>query len=689
MDFTPDKIQTLLNPSQGLRAVGLAKLEDLNIKQLQKVAEEVNKKYRIKGYKALSKAKLIEELQTRFPHLEGKEGKLEDLSLKAIQSLTVKYQNEFLIKNINKMNKAQLIEAIRRVAPHLEDTPDVRLATPETSPEPEDEPEPDVVSTEPVSRLDNWKDYNIEKQLQRNYAATTPNLSLAGDPDYNPFAAYTYDSEGNPDGRVFIKVNIPNEENRELYYSREEDKLYDTNREGELIEVERDLYKFPDFNPEVPTPNNIGLRLAPKGSPQRKTGFHPLMSQLQELSGWAKWYRENWIFNYENPKVVMFKNEPQELTMYGVSGFRSDDRGNVFDPSNEFIGKMGKDIKLIKLQYSDKFRSGYTLADKPVKSYNPYGYDSDIIDLEDIISGTKDARFTDPEKHSENKSILFRKKEKIINRIMEESEAIEAEKNRKYEEQRQAELADVELQARLAKEKIEKQQEEKRKKIEEFEEKIPFIEDYYEGQSWDLGGGWRLEVEPDISVATQSIKAEPKLIYNGKKYKGDIVGLFYNWIDDPTISNEFRTDFNRLKRNTGLEAKDIWGALVNAYKLAVAGEFQLFDKTVEVDFPIPFSLFDREKPSKPRLQTKLGIYFPTLDVKGGGNIVIAPEDKYAGIFESLKLHKQRNVKAKKQIEYVPFILPDGTEAKFRTKKKITKIPAHTITPYDWIGELFS
>lgn len=143
MDFTTEKIQTLLDPKQGLRAVGLGQLEDLNIKQLQKVAEEVNKIYRIKGYKALSKAKLVDELKTRFPHLVGEEGKLEDLSLKQIQAITIKYQQQYLIKNINKMNKAQLIEAIRRVAPHLEGTPDVRLATPEPSPEPEEEPEPE------------------------------------------------------------------------------------------------------------------------------------------------------------------------------------------------------------------------------------------------------------------------------------------------------------------------------------------------------------------------------------------------------------------------------------------------------------------------------------------------------------------------------------------------------------------
>ena len=145
MDFTTDKIQTLLDPKQGLRAVGLGKLEDLNIKQLQKVAEEGNKIYRIKGYKALSKAKIIEEIKTRFPHLAGEEGKLEDLSLKQIQTITVKYQQQYLIKNINKMNKAQLIGAIRRVAPHLEDTKDVR------SPEPTVEPvEPTVVSTDPT-----------------------------------------------------------------------------------------------------------------------------------------------------------------------------------------------------------------------------------------------------------------------------------------------------------------------------------------------------------------------------------------------------------------------------------------------------------------------------------------------------------------------------------------------------------
>lgn len=664
MDFTSDKIQTLIDPKQGLRAVGLAKLEDLNIKQLQKVAEEVNKKYRIKGYKALTKAKLIEELQTRFPHLEGKEGKLEDLSLKAIQSLTVKYQNEFLIKNINKMNKAQLIEAIRRVAPHLEDTPDVRLATPEPSPEPEDEPEPSKI------------------EVNLNFLPST-------DPQ-KEYDENIYMMEGD-DGKQYLRIHIPNEKDKELLYSLDDDKIfnYGLNRTlGE--EIERDLYSFPDFTPDTPSPNNIGLPGAPKGDPRRKTGFHPLMSKLKDKLGWAAWRRENYVFDYENPQVVMFKNEPQELTMYGVRGFRSDERGSVFDPSNEFIGKIGKDIKLTGntgFVLEDKVLNPYTGEEAP---YPTWGYSNYAqIELENFIRGTKGAKFIDREKNEENQTIFWRKESKTKNRILAESEAIEAEKQRKYEEKRQAELADVELQARLAKEKIEKQQKEKRRKIDEFEEKIPDIRDFYEGLGWDLGGGWRLIVEPDISVAKLTVEPGPKLLYNGSKYKGDVVGLFYNWIDDPTISNEFRTDFNRLKRNTGLEAKDIWGALVNSYKLAVAGEFLLADKVGEVDFPIPFSLFGKDKPSKPRLQTKLGIYFPTLDVKGGGNIVIAPEDKYAGIYETLKLHKQRNVKEKKVVEYVPFVKPDGTEAKFRTKKKITKIPAHTITPYEWIGELFS
>ncbi|MGR5160228.1 hypothetical protein, partial [Vibrio owensii] len=81
------------------------------------------------------------------------------------------------------------------------------------------------------------------------------------------------------------------------------------------------------------------------------------------------------------------------------------------------------------------------------------------------------------------------------------------------------------------KEKIEREKELLQIKIEEFEEKIPFIRDYYEGLGWDLGGGWRLEVEPDISVAEQDVTALPQLLYNGKKYKGVIVGLFYYWID--------------------------------------------------------------------------------------------------------------------------------------------------------------
>ena len=139
MDFNNDKIPILLDPNQGLRAVGIQRLEDLNIKQLQKVAEGVNEKYRIKNYKALTKAQLISEIETRFPHLRGKKGKLEDLSLKQLQTLTTKYQQEHLIKNIKKMNKAQLIQAIRKVAPHLEDTAEVRTPTPEPVAE---EPEP-------------------------------------------------------------------------------------------------------------------------------------------------------------------------------------------------------------------------------------------------------------------------------------------------------------------------------------------------------------------------------------------------------------------------------------------------------------------------------------------------------------------------------------------------------------------
>lgn len=152
MDFTNDKIPILLDPNQGLRAVGIQKLEDLNIKQLQKVAEGVNEKYRIKNYKALTKAQLISEIETRFPHLRGKQGKLEDLSLKQLQALTTKYQQDHLIKNIKKMNKAQLIEAIRKVAPHLEETAEVRTPTPEPEPEPEPvepEPEPTGLEVEP------------------------------------------------------------------------------------------------------------------------------------------------------------------------------------------------------------------------------------------------------------------------------------------------------------------------------------------------------------------------------------------------------------------------------------------------------------------------------------------------------------------------------------------------------------
>lgn len=678
MDFTTDKIQTLLDPKQGLRAVGLGKLEDLNIKQLQKVAEEVNKKYRIKNYKTLSKAKIIEELKTRFPHLALEEGKLEDLSLKAIQTLTVKYQNEFLIKNINKMNKSQLIEAIRRVAPHLEDTPDVRLATPETSPEPEDEPEPDVVSTEPTKTVVNLK-YAWDHTI-------TENDKPFGEFDGNPYLFL------GDDGKKYLDVKIPNVKNEygkdtQLLYRAEDDKLFERGEDGLGEELNRDLYKFPDFNPNQPTPNNIGVPLAPRDSPNRKTGFHPLMSQLSQERGWAAWRRKNYIFNVENPVVVMYKNEPLELTMYGVSGFRSDDRGNVFDPSNEFIGKVGKDIVLNKYPTTNKTRTGYTLVDEPVSS--------DEIELEELITGTKDASFTDPEKHSEKKLDLFLKKEKIERRIIEEREAIENEKQRKLEEIRQAELADVELQARLAKEKKEKAQQERERKTDEFLQLKPIYMEFYSDIFWDLGGGWSLTIEPEFIITEYKINLLPKLVYMSKKYKGDIVGLFYNWIDDPSISNEFRTDFNRIKRNTGLEAKDIWAALVNAYKLAVAGEFELAKKFasrleyVEEDIELPFNLFNKVKPSKPRLQTKLGIYFPTLDVKGGGNIIIQPKPEYGGLIEALKEHKIRYVKERKQVDRVPFILPDGTEAKFRTKKKITKIPAHTITPYDWIEELFS
>ena len=652
MDFTTDKIQTLIDPKQGLRAVGLAKLEDLNIKQLQKVAEEVNKKYRIKGYKALTKAKLIEELQTRFPHLEGKEGKLEDLSLKAIQSLTVKYQNEFLIKNINKMNKGQLIEAIRRVAPHLEDTPDVRLATPEPSPEPEEEPEPEVVSTEPEAEPEpepepnsviirhKWRYYSTGRKYLGNPVLWQGNdikfinINLYDGKTIRP-GLYGEKKVKDVDGNYFY-----NPETKSVY--KQTEYIEHNSSRGNRVKIEKI--------------DNSNIRQGIELSQQAYSPDNPiwLKDSLEEAA------------QSSSVRPGLVKDATSYFVMYGKDGYKIYPSGVITDPSGKEIGTV-----------NDIFVA-------------PYG--SSIINPEAtgrsnilLTNDNFEAQFRDKEKDK----IEQEKKKLEIQAIKDKLEKEEEEKRRLREEKRQADLADVELQARLAKEKIEKQQEEKQRKIDEFEEKIPFIRDYYEGLSWDLGGGWRLEVEPDISVAEQKVKALPKLLYNGKKYKGDIVGLFYNWIDDPTISNEFRTDFNRLKRNTGLEAKDIWGALVNSYKLAVAGEFQLFDKTVEVDFPIPFSLFDREKPSKPRLQTKLGIYFPTLDVKGGGNIVIAPKPEYAGIFESLKLHKQRNVKAKKQVENVPFVKPDGTEAKFRTKKKITKIPAHTITPYDWIGELFS
>ena len=680
MDFTPEKLQILLDPQQGLRAVGLASLEDLNVKQLQKVAEEVNKKYRIKNYKALSKAQLITELETRIPHLRQKEGKLEDLNLKQLQALTTKYQQEYLIKNIKALNKAQLIEAIRRVAPHLEDTKEVRTATPEpiiptqTPSGPPEPTEPEVVSTEP-----------IEEEPEPTVISTQPEpVVREEDPDtveiksnwsYNEMGRkYT----GNPvlftgTGGPYIKVDMYDGKSLRpsLYSTRDEatllpdDYFYNPKTKAVYIKTEdlEDLGQKSYRTFKIQKVDNSNIRKA-YGI---RNAFDP------DNPIWLKTNLEEAGPSFNRPALI--KDATQYFVMYGKDGFKVNSGGVITDPSGKEIGTTD-DIKYV-------MDNGYYLNPDATSSF----------DITKRSETSFEAIFTDAKRHSTEKQKYEETRNSIEEKIRIRDEEKAVERERKARELRLELERDEQKRLAYEKQKKEKEQRELEEKMEAFREKIPLIEDFYDDLSWELGGGWRLVVDTDNSVAEQSIKILPKLVYNSKKYKGDIVGTFYNWITDEKLSSEFRTDFNRLKRNTGLEPKDIWAALVNAYKLAVAGEFELSKKypyaVVELGGFIPFNLFNIPRPRKPTLQTKLGIYFPTLDVKGGGNLIIQPKPEYGGIIEALKEHKTRNVKEQKVVKYVPFILPDGREAKNRKKKEITRIPAHTLTPYDWIGELFS
>ena len=113
-------LERILNP-----ASGYTRLEDLNIKQLQKLVELHNLQTKIKGYKTKTKDQLILELREKVPNIDAKMGMLEGLSVKQLEELVKKHNAETVIKNYKKLSKAQIIQALRERLPHLEFAPEV------------------------------------------------------------------------------------------------------------------------------------------------------------------------------------------------------------------------------------------------------------------------------------------------------------------------------------------------------------------------------------------------------------------------------------------------------------------------------------------------------------------------------------------------------------------------------------
>jgi hypothetical protein len=113
-------LERILNP-----ASGYTRLEDLNIKQLQKLVEMYNLQTKIAGYKTKSKDQLILELRQKVPNIDAKTGMLEGLTIKQVIKLVQQHNADAVIKNYKKLSKAQMIQALRQRLPHLEFAPEV------------------------------------------------------------------------------------------------------------------------------------------------------------------------------------------------------------------------------------------------------------------------------------------------------------------------------------------------------------------------------------------------------------------------------------------------------------------------------------------------------------------------------------------------------------------------------------
>ena len=148
-------LERILNP-----ASGYTRLEDLNIKQLQKLVEIYNLQTKIAGYKTKSKDQLILELRQKVPNIDAKTGMLEGLTIKELIKLVQKHNADAVIKNYKKLSKAQIIQALRQRLPHLEFAPDVpESITPEALAAEEVEGEPfeegDMIDAQTEPDFDN------------------------------------------------------------------------------------------------------------------------------------------------------------------------------------------------------------------------------------------------------------------------------------------------------------------------------------------------------------------------------------------------------------------------------------------------------------------------------------------------------------------------------------------------------
>jgi hypothetical protein len=151
-------LERILNP-----ASGYTRLEDLNIKQLQKLVEMYNLQTKIAGYKTKSKDQLILELRQKVPNIDAKTGMLEGLTIKQVIKLVQQHNADAVIKNYKKLSKAQMIQALRQRLPHLEFAPEVpESITPEAlvAEEVGGDPFEEKGQKEPISEPDFTNDFN-------------------------------------------------------------------------------------------------------------------------------------------------------------------------------------------------------------------------------------------------------------------------------------------------------------------------------------------------------------------------------------------------------------------------------------------------------------------------------------------------------------------------------------------------